>query len=190
MKVQSLCLNTVAVAVVLSCALALQGAMPSGWVMGGKPTDYEAALDPSTTYNGHLSAYVKAKDAYTSAGFGTLMQDFKAERYLGKRVRLRAYVKTADVRGWAGLWMRIDKGSTPAAFDNMQDRPIRGTTEWKQYEVVLDVPNDASIIAFGLLQSGQGTAWISQATFEVVGKDVATTVPSKPEEPVNLSFEK
>jgi AraC family transcriptional regulator len=25
------------------------------------------------------------------------------------------------------------------AFDNMQDRPIKGTTDWQRYEVVLDV---------------------------------------------------
>jgi len=44
----------------------------------------------------------------------------------------------------------VDKGKeTGVAFDNMQDRAIKGTTDWRRYEVVLDVPEDATGIAPG-----------------------------------------
>jgi hypothetical protein len=58
------------------------------------------------------------------------MQSFDAkmmQNYLGKRVRFSAAVKTEDVQSWAGLWMRVDKGSQTVEFDNMQDRPLKGT---------------------------------------------------------------
>jgi hypothetical protein len=30
--------------------------------------------------------------------------------------------------------MRVDKEKDSVAFDNMQDRPINGTTGWQKYE--------------------------------------------------------
>jgi hypothetical protein len=61
------------------------------------------------------------------------------------------------------------------AFDNMQKRPIKGTTGWTQYAVVLDVPSDASQIAFGVLLDGKGTVWADEFVFDKVGTGVATT---------------
>ena len=80
-------------------------------------------------------------------GFGALSQFIRADDYRGKRVRFSAYVKTHDVSAassGAGLWMRVDGNGGILAFDNMQNRPIMGTTDWKLVSVVLDVPNDAS----------------------------------------------
>ena len=87
-----------------------------------------------------------------------------------------------------------DKESKQLAFDNMQDRSIKGTTDWKQYDVVLDVPQNATGIFFGVLLSGTGTVWLSEAKFEIVGPNVLTTInngvaQSKQDEPMNLGFE-
>ena len=70
---------------------------------------------------------------------------------------------------WAGLWMRVDVDSRPVAFDNMGKRPVKGRTDWKQYSVVLDVPNDATNINFGFLIAGEGTLWGDELNFEVIG---------------------
>jgi len=51
-------------------------------------------------------------DHAPSTGFGTLMQDFRADHYQGKRVRFSAFVKTEAAQDWAGLWMRVDKEPT------------------------------------------------------------------------------
>jgi hypothetical protein len=45
--------------------------------------------------------------------------------------------------------MRVDKESKHVAFDNMHDRPITGSSDWKKYDVVLDVPQDSTGISFG-----------------------------------------
>ena len=77
------------------------------------------------------------------------------------------------------------------AFDNMQDRSIKGTTDWRRYEVVLDVPKDATGIALGILLTGTGEVWLNGARFEVVGSDVAVTGSNYgkiPDKPVNLDF--
>ena len=179
-------------ALLAASSLALQAAAPRGWsIAGSKPTEYESGIDTLATFNGHPSAYLKAKVPNVE-GFGTLMQDFRADHYTGKRVRFSAFVKTERAQDWAGLWMRIDNGSQQLAFDNMQDRSIKGTTDWKRYDVVLDVPQNATGIFFGVLLSGTGMVWLSDAKFEIVGPDVPTTngaVRLKPDEPVNLVFQ-
>ena len=54
---------------------------------------------------------------------------------------------------WAGLWMRVDKGKDMVAFDNMQDRPIKGTTDWQRY-YINDyrpiIPGGAALVGFSL----------------------------------------
>jgi hypothetical protein len=96
------------------------------------------------------------------------------------------------VAGWAGLWMRVDcPDEFGCAFDNMQNRAIQGTSSWKRHEVVLDVASHAEAIAFGVLLSGPGAAWINQVKLEVVDKSVPTTAINTPnKEPTNLDFSK
>jgi hypothetical protein len=179
-----------AFAVLLALASTLHATVPAGWYLAGsRPASYETGTDEGVLYEGQHSAYLKSKEP-VQEGFGTLMQDFNAGKYAGKRVRLSATVKSEAVQDWAGLWMRVDKGSQIAiAFDNMQNRPIRGTTDWKPYEVVLDVPEDATGIAFGILLSKTGAIWMSNVKFEMVDSSVPTTGTSHHEEPVNLGFE-
>jgi beta-lactamase regulating signal transducer with metallopeptidase domain len=163
---------------------------PRGWVLAGtQPAHYLTGVDHKAMYQGRPSAYLKAKPAATE-GFGTLMQSFSATPYAGKRVRFSAAVKSEDVNDWAGLWMRVDQGSTMLAFDNMGNRPIKGTTGWQNYQVVLDVPLDATGIAFGVLLSKSGTVWLNNVKFESVGTHVPTTGAPLQEGPTNLDFDK
>lgn len=173
-------------------AVCMFAAAPRGWILAGtNPTSYESGLDSQVSYSAHPTAFLKSTAPHIE-GFGTLMQEFRADHYLGKRVSFSAFVKTQNAAGWAGLWMRIDKGATQLAFDNMQNRPIKGTTDWQKYDVVLDVPQDATGIFFGVLLGGTGEVWISNVKFEAVGLDVPTTSltpPTSPAEPTNLNFE-
>ena len=101
-------------------------------------------------------------------------------------------MKAEEVADWAGLWMRVDKGSTAVSFDNMKDRPIKGTTAWQNYEVILDVPQNATAIAFGILLNKSGSVWLNSVKFESVSTDVPATgnAPVQlPEGPTNLNFE-
>ncbi len=127
--------------VLLCFCLPLQASVPKGWLLSGsRPADYETGLDPRVVFNNHQSAYLRSVNS-DAPGFGTLMQSISAERYLGKRVRLTAFIKAQNVEDWAGLWMRVDRGNVLAvAFDNMHERAIKGSVDWKSYAVVLDVP--------------------------------------------------
>jgi hypothetical protein len=96
--------------------------------------------------------------------------------WLGQRLRLSGWIASSAVTGWAGLWMRVDsEAQTGIAFDNMQCRPVSGTTGWAQIEVVLDVPLDADRVAYGVLLSDQGEVWIDGISLDVVDDCVPTT---------------
>jgi beta-lactamase regulating signal transducer with metallopeptidase domain len=165
---------------------------PAGWHMSGsKPASYQSSVDRGMIRNGQPSASLKSIAPVTD-GFGTLMQSISASDYAGKRVRLRAWVRAQDVDDWAGVWMRVDKASSVEAFDNMQSRAIKGTQSWRQCDVVLDVPADATGIFYGILLSGSGEVWMNDVSFEVVGKEVPVTgsplAPNLPAHPTNLKF--
>jgi hypothetical protein len=180
------------VTILVTCSLVLTAGVPQGWYLAGsKPAEYESGVDAQAQYNSHPSAYLKSKQAAVD-GFGTLMQNFRADQYAGKRVRFTAFVKTEGVQDWAGLWMRVDKGKESVAFDNMQNRPIKGTSGWQQYSVVLDVPQNATGIFFGVLLSGTGAVWMNSVKVESVGLEVPATgsaTMQNRDHPVNLDFE-
>ena len=169
--------------------------LPTGWFAAGdNPADYEMGSDTSVVHTGKSSGYIRSAKS-SPRGFGTLMQMFKADDYQGKRVRLSSYIKAEKVENWAGLWMRVDgPGGAMLGFDNMQNRAIKGTTDWRKYDVVLDVPATSQNIALGILLSGRGEAWIDDVQLEVVGKDVPTTNlkdmnSDLPRQPRNTGFE-
>jgi hypothetical protein len=181
-------------ALVLVMPVALAGELlPNGWV-GGNVAEYDIGVDRHLAKEGKACAYIRSKTAAPQS-FGTIVQTFSAEAYAGKRVRMSAFVRVEKIDGWAGLWMRVDgqgKDEYGLSFDNMQNRPIRGTSDWKRYNVVLDVPSKSKSISFGILLSGAGQAWIDDFKFEVVASDVPVTgqtAPSLPKEPLSLGFE-
>jgi hypothetical protein len=188
-------LNTLLIAAtVLAGTTTAFAAAPKGWIAAGsKPKDYNMSVDRTVAHGGEASASLKCV-ALKPGGFGTLMQTCKADAFRGKRVRMSGYVRSQNVTDWAGLWLRIDGArGEPLGFDNMQQRPIKGTGDWKKCEIVLDVPESAAEIAFGLLLTGPGQAWMDDLAFEVVGTDVPTTgsktAPAAPSAPANLNFE-
>lgn len=167
-----------------------RGNDPAGWFLAGSnPSSYEIG---TSEMNGNTVAYLKSLEEQVQ-GFGTIMQTASADEFKGKRVRLTAKIKTEAVSDWCGLWFRVDGAAREAlAFDNMQSRPIQGTTDWKQYEVVLDVSPESKAIAYGVLLSNTGSVWIDDVSFEVVDKTVSVTsasVQSAPNKPANLDFE-
>lgn len=165
----------------------------AGWHMAGThPRQYEHDLAENVAYEGKRVARLRCV-VPRADGFGTLMQTFSAERYREQRVRFAGALKCKDIEDRVGLWMRVDPtiAGRPLAFDNMADRPIRGTVDWQRCEVVLDVPAEAEAIAFGVLLVGAGEAWLSDLAVEIVGGDVETTDKfdhSLPDEPQNLDF--
>lgn len=166
-----------------------------GWFLSGSdPFSYEMGVDHEIVHQGKASGYLKSKTVLDSTNFATMMQAFKANQFVDKRIRLSCFIRTKDVETYAGMWMRVDDTMEDVVqFDNMSNRPIKGTTNWNRYSIVLDVPEKSAVISFGIILSGQGTVWSDQFTFEEVDESTpATNLEIQGElqdKPVNLSFE-
>ncbi|HXN09165.1 MAG TPA: hypothetical protein VN860_05850 [Candidatus Acidoferrales bacterium] len=184
-------LTFISMAIVAELAFADSQSIPAGWFMAGSaPQLYTAGVDPNTNHDKAKSAYLASTQA-EGTQFGTLMQMFSAQDYLGKRVSLSAYIKSAEVARRAALWMRVDgQGAKRLSFDNMADRPILGTTDWKEYTIVLDVPPESRDIALGVLLSGQGKVWVSGISLKSVSQMQPKTGVEYilPTQPQNLNF--
>ncbi|HEV7923503.1 MAG TPA: hypothetical protein VGR02_22185 [Thermoanaerobaculia bacterium] len=145
--------------------------LPHGWLLAGSAREsYLSGVDTAIKASGNGSGFLASKPGVDlhSEGFGTVLQRFAADAYRGRKVRFRARVRAQNVKGWAGLWMRVDGAGTPPAtlaFDNMADRAIVGTSDWTPYEIVLDVPGDSTNISIGILLAGQGQVWIDDGSF-------------------------
>nr|WP_264930839.1 AraC family transcriptional regulator [Paenibacillus sp. LS1] len=167
----------------------------TGWMLtGSHPQNYEMGIDPAEVHQGKASGYLKAVTPMEPNEFATMMQQFRADKYVGKRMKLSGFVKTERVDAFCGLWMRVDNNVHDVLqFDNMHDRPITGTQPWNQYNIVLDVPEDSAVISFGVILNGKGKVWVDSFRFEEVDLNTPLTHMETEyemsDEPINLSFE-
>ncbi|MCO7223036.1 hypothetical protein [Pleionea sp. CnH1-48] len=167
------------------------GELPEGWFRAGSsPSSYKMELVQNEGVPAP-SVVIASKEDLEIEGFGTVMQNFYPKSYLGKRVKLTAWVKAEDVADWAGVWMRVDgENRKVLAFDNMFGRHIKGTSDWTEYTIVLDVDKAASNLAYGVLLSGEGTVYIDKFNFTLVDDSVPVTGKKRVLEdgPKNTSF--
>ncbi len=171
--------------------------VPDGWKKkGSHPDSYEMGIDKGTGQDGKNSATIKSKEEDIQ-GFGTLMQSSSPEKYLGKKIKMTGYLKSENVKGWTGLWLRVDNADNqPLTFDNMHDRELTGTTGWTKYEIILDVPANASNLVYGALLAGTGQIWFDNIAFEEAGSSNTKAEVNNSDdsmnkkEAVNLDFEK
>jgi hypothetical protein len=151
-----------------------------GWRAPNRPKNFDIYLDSSVRSEGGQSASIKSNPDNARAESAVLMQTIKGDNYRGRRVRLSVYAKTENV-GLASFWLRMDgEAMQTLNLDAMSDRPLRGTTDWKRYNLVLDVPAGTRQIVYGIKLAGAGQIWIDDLKFETVGPEIPVTTRQSP----------
>jgi hypothetical protein len=180
-------------------------ALPEGWfAAGGAPKEYKMIRAADARYKGEYGASI-LHESGTGQGFGTLMQAIQAGQFRGKRFSLKGWLKTQNADS-VQMWLRIDGTDRMISMDNMDDRPVKGTTPWTEYEIVMDVPESANHLAYGVFVAGKGSVAIDDVQLGIVSLNTRLTTfydyskkapegtfsPMKRvlDGPVNLSFEK
>src|SRR5215467_10264895 len=149
--------------------------MQTPTVAAGIVTDFVAASDPDYTASVR-QAVAQAANSSGGRNFGLATATFPVKEAAGKRIHYSGYIKTRDVStGFAGLWWRVDGKSGVLAFDNMQNRGVTGTTDWKKYDIELPVAPEATNINFGAILPGNGTAWFDGLSIELDGRPYLDT---------------
>ncbi len=146
------------------------------------PGACEVGIDRQQSGDGDLYSVRCANTVLPS--FGGARTSFEAARYRGKRVRVSAAIMTVDVgnvanpqypsaTGEAGLWIGVGTPRDGVRADRMQDRTIKGSTDWKAHDFVVDIPEDANVLQAGFWMQGKGQMWMRDLKVE----EVPTTVP-------------
>jgi hypothetical protein len=124
--------------------------------------DYLASINPS---NRPLQACRFAYHAVTTNS-----------PILGKRIRLSGWLKTKEVEVMAGATLVIlNADGHVFASDPMTDRPIQGTTDWMEIEIVTDIPAEPCTIYFGPSLYGPGELWADAFQIAIAPSDKPIT---------------
>jgi C-terminal processing protease CtpA/Prc len=144
--------------------------LPDAFAVGGN--GYEGGHDPAVRHSGGSAIVLRAGP--NASAYGIYKETIPLEPYLGKRVRVSGYLRSAGATSGA-FWLRVDGPAGILAFDNMGDRALSGTRDWTPFSIVLNVPPDARQIVGGLLLQGAGTLWADDLRIDVVDPRVPTT---------------
>jgi len=155
--------------------------MPWGWsgqFNEAQKRGYPVRIDSIVKQEGRYSLSIERGTG--DGGFGVCNMFIKP-LFSGKKIRLTGYCKTENITdGFAGLWMRVDGASGMLAFDNMQSRGIKGSTDWQQYSIDLDYNEEEAVgIYIGGLMTGSGKMWIDDLQVLVDGQPLATAPVKK-----------
>ncbi len=156
-------------------ALAPPGAPPLPDAFAAHGDGYEGGHDPAVRHADGRTIVLRALAGESRASFGSYSEPIPVAAYLGKRVRVSGYLRSAAA-GSASFWLRVTgPNGMLEGFDNMGDRALTATQDWTPFAIVLRVPADAQELIGGLLLQGGGTVWADDLRIDVVDDRVPTT---------------
>jgi len=158
------------------------GKVPPGWFVPSLPkdADYLAELRRGEGCRSRSGCALVMVPRNVPGTNGNLMQSFSAEAYVGKTVRLRAWLRlerffltSAGFRipepdDQARMWLNVERANRRTGFsDDMHDRPVT-SADWTRCEIVGEIAEDARFINFGVSSLGGGRVWVDDVSFEVI----------------------
>jgi hypothetical protein len=116
--------------------------------------------------------------------FGGARNTVQTARFRGKRVRVSAWLMASGVEGVstpqysgvaaeAGLWLGVGSPKDGMRMDRMQNRAIKGSTDWEYRDFIVDVPADNRQMMVGYWMQGTGQIWVRDFSIEEVPSTVA-----------------
>jgi hypothetical protein len=145
------------------------GGVLTGWAT--TPPN-SAVADGTIVRTGHWSARLERTDT-SAETFSGLSKNIPLD-VAGKTIVLRGFLRTENVTGFVSLWIRQDGASQNLAFATTQGRDVKGTNDWHEHVVMLPLHADARQLAFGVLISGSGKAWVDDLELTVDGVPFAS----------------
>lgn len=159
------------------------GVIPEAWNVNKYSLanfNYIAETSSEQPYRGDKCVKInRSPGKHYGESFASLSQRIDARPYRGKRIRLKAAVRT-ELKGTedhAYLWLTVSKagfGPQSQLFtDRMADRPI-AAKEWHEFEITGEVASDAEWISFGMAMVGEGITWFDSFSLDTLEAQTAT----------------
>ena len=146
------------------------GDKPAGWFANPPGTVFS---DDKIIHGGQWSVRIE-RNAQSTGQFSVIGRSISWE-FAAKSIEMRGFLRTEDVTGFAGLWMRQDNGAEMLALENMESQELKGTHDWAEYKITLPVHAETRSLVFGFLMAGTGKAWADDLQILVDGKPLWDT---------------
>src|SRR6185369_4809465 len=141
------------------------GDKPGGWFANPPGSVF---VDNKIFHGGQWSARIE-RDAQSAGAFSVIGRSISWE-YSGKSIEMRGFLRTENVTGYAGLWMRQDNGTEMLSLENMESQQLKGTHDWAEYKITLPIQTEMKSLVFGFLMAGTGKAWADDLQILVDGR--------------------
>ncbi len=170
----------------------------SSWSKAKDPDGYVVDVESATEPGGKPIARFMSVRPSQKNSFASIFADFSPENYSGKKFEYTAWIKTDNVTDAAELWATAEDDNDIIAFDDMSNRAVRGTSDWKKYSIVLSVPPTSKRLRVGFMLRGSGVARFKEPSVTEAPADAKTTeipfsekafvINNLDDAPRNLSF--
>jgi hypothetical protein len=127
-------------------------------------------------------------------GYAALTKTFAAGDFRGRRIRLAGRLKSEDADSIEMVVSAVSGEAADIARLALGEGQRAGTLDWRRYEMVVDIPDNAQRLVVGVQTSGKGTVWVRDFSLEVVEGAVAVTARASrwnmpQRRPENTSFD-
>ena len=148
-------------------------AQPAQWGLShsqDKMIVYRLVADSVIKHSGQYS--MKIFSTSTKADFGGCYLQIPLP-LKGKNITLKGFLKTENVNnGYARLFMALINDSTVLRYDNMQERGLSGTNDWKEFSISLDLVEGVTKINLGAFVTGPGILWVDDLALIIDDKKI------------------
>ena len=144
--------------------------VPVNWsFVTAQPKMYRTGYDKVANSQTPRSLVIRSLNS-SAEGFAGLGQKCDATPYRGQRVRISVWMKTDGVNGAAQFVFSVkDEAGVKLAQGG---DGVGGSRYWRQYAAVVDVPEQAATLSYGMVLSGAGKAWFNDLQIHVVSNTV------------------
>ena len=108
-------------------------------------------------------------------GYAALTRTYPAGDLRGRRIRLAGRLKTEDAERVEIVVSAVSGDAADIARLALGDGRMAGTLDWRGYEMVIDIPQEAQRLVVGIQTTGKGTVWARDFSLEVVDGTVSIT---------------
>jgi hypothetical protein len=140
-----------------------------------KTNGYFLFCRPDTMEHKYISILRSAKKDIKNEG--TFLQILDPESYLVKKIRFSGKAKSKDLTETATFFASSygPDSKDPAFSDNMSERPVKGNSDWSNFDIVIYIPSYCNKLIFGARLKGGGEILFRDLNVEIVGADTPLT---------------
>lgn len=149
--------------------------LPDKWVSTHNP-DFTISQDTGIKYQGKASVKIESINPYPESESLTVSIPLSLQ---GKVIEVGAYLKLENLKGAGGIILCLEKENKMVKYENMMNKGLKGTIDWKEYSVALPIPPGIDNITIGVIISGSGVLWTDDFSIKIDGKDLKEKATKK-----------